>query len=309
MIYTFTANPSLDRTVELEYVKLGVVNRGILTRINAGGKGINVSRFLKTLGMQSQIVSFLGGSTGKLFKSELANEKMNGKFFKSGGETRMNITLINKSENEITKINEMGPGISLTELKKLQLYLDGEFKKDDLWVFSGNLAPGFDQGFYSFAIKKAKAKGCICLLDSSGNPLFLAIESSPQILHINNDEADFLAKKYAIKQGHYVELANLLISKGIQLVIISLGENGAIFFDRNNKLLIEPPKILCKSSVGAGDALVAGIIFGKMNNYEFIKMANYAVSVGCAKVMESSTNSFSYENIESVLPRNKIEIL
>jgi len=301
MIYTLTANPSLDRYIELEGIKLGQVNRGTVAKINPGGKGINISRFLKTLGIESVIISFIGGITGEALKHELIKEKMQGCFFNAIGETRINITLADKSNKKITKINETGPLIPETEKKKLFKFINREIKCNDILVFSGNLAPGLDQDLYYQLIIKAKKRGCVCILDASEKALQVGIEALPQVLHINKEEAEYLINDKKVRSNRIGNLARLLIEKGIKLVSISLGEKGAIFADPEKMLFVDGPKINVLSSVGAGDALLAGMIFGMKNKFNLEQTAKFAVAAGSAKTMEIGTDVFKINNIYSIM--------
>ena len=301
MIYTFTANPSLDRYIELEEIKLGQVNRGKVEKINPGGKGINISRFLKILGIESVIISFLGGVTGEAVKYELMKEKIEGCYFNTVGETRTNITLADKSNKQITKINESGPLIPDVEMNNLFNFIDWKFRSSDMWVFSGNLAPGLDQNLYYQLINKAKNRGCVCILDTSEKALRLGIEALPQVLHINKEEAEYLMNDKEVRSNRFGNLVQHLIEKGIKSVSISLGEKGAIFADSENMLFVEGPQINVQSTVGAGDAMLAGMIYGMTNKLNLEQMAKFAVAAGSAKVMEIGTDVFKIDNIYSII--------
>jgi 1-phosphofructokinase len=302
MIYTFTANPSLDRYIELEEIKLGQVNRGTAEKINPGGKGINISRFLKTLGIESVVISFLGGITGEAVKTELIKEKIEGYYFNAIGETRTNITLADKLNKQITKINETGPMIPEAEKKKLFEFINSEIKKDDILVLSGNLTPGLDKDLYYSLIIETKKRGCICILDASEKPLQLGIKALPQVLHINKEEVEYLINGKKGGSNRFGNLAKLLIEEGIILVSISMGEEGGIFADPEKMIFVEAPKINVQSTVGAGDAMLAGMIYGMNNNFNLERIARFAVAAGSAKVMEIGTDVFKIDNIYSILP-------
>jgi 1-phosphofructokinase len=298
MIYTFTVNPSLDRTIVLDQLITGRLNRGKVERINAGGKGINISRFLNILGFENIAITFLGGSSGESIQRELVKEGIRYRFFNADGETRTNITLVDAKNKQITKINEEGPWINKTEIINLFDFIAQELKTGDTWVFSGNLAPGLEKDFYRSLIALAKEKGCVCILDSSGQALKMGIESQPQIIHINEEEADFLIGSPNSKDDRFVKLAEVLTIEGIEMVSISMGEAGALFATKRKKVFVEAPRIDAQSTVGAGDALLAGIIYGIKKGFDLEQTSKFAVAAGCAKVMEKGTDPFKMGNIQ-----------
>ena len=147
MIYTVTLNPALDRTLTVPSLRLGEVNRARAVRLDHSGKGINVSRALRLLGVPSRIIAFLGGGTGRAIRDGLVAEGLDVFYAEVADETRQNVTVVDEGAGVLTKINEPGAAVSPADLAVMAALIERSAAAGDLWAFTGSLPPGAPSDF------------------------------------------------------------------------------------------------------------------------------------------------------------------
>ena len=185
MIITVTLNPALDKTIEIDEFKIGSVNRIVSTRVDAGGKGINVSKVIKELQQESLALGFLGGSSGNHIKSYLDDLNINNDFILVKGETRTNIKIIDRVNNKHTDINENGPSLVLEDITRIKEKIMKYCKQDSLVVLSGSVPSEVQGDIYSEIIKDIKSKGGKVILDADGELLIAGIKAGPYMVKPN----------------------------------------------------------------------------------------------------------------------------
>ena len=171
MIITVTLNPAIDKTLEVDNCTINSINRVSSIKIDAGGKGINVSKVIKSLKGESIALGALAGSTGEFIKSYLDDEKIKNDFVFVGGETRTNIKIVDKVKNTNTDINEPGNSISEEEINRIKEKVFNDIKEDDILVLSGSVPQGVEKNIYEVWIKDAKKLGVKTILDANGELL------------------------------------------------------------------------------------------------------------------------------------------
>jgi 1-phosphofructokinase len=298
MITTITFNPAVDKTVEIENFEAGTVNRVSSVRMDAGGKGINVSKVVQSLGGKSRAVGFLGGSTGEFIKESLDRLKLENDFVFVEGETRTNLKIIDSIKKSNTDINEAGPGIYFQDIEKLKKVTFSRVDGNSVVVFSGSVPENVDKGIYGQWITKAKELGAKTILDADRDLLKYGIKAGPYLVKPNIRELEMLFERkiYDVKEAE--RLARSLIdSYGIEMVVISLGEKGALFLNKKDSILAHGIKVEVKSTVGAGDSMVAALAYAIDKGLDFEKAVRLAVASGTANVMTSGTQPAEYETI------------
>ncbi len=300
MIYTLTLNPSLDRTLVIPELKVGAYNRGQATRLNLGGKGINVSRTLRELGEESVIVGYFAGYTGKILLQGLRNNNFCLEALDLQGETRSNITLIESNSGRWTKLNEFGPEVSKEKANALMNLVQSHAKKGDVWVLSGSLPRGLQADFYAQIIAVVKENGGAAFLDASGSSLAHGYQAAPYLLKINQVEAETaLGRSLPTTDSCVAALADFQHS-GICIAAISRSEKSAIFIDANEVVEACPPNVTVDNPVGAGDAMMAGLVQGYVNNWNLEQIASWSVAVGTASAMQDGTAAPKMSQIELI---------
>ena len=194
MIITVTLNPSLDRTLSVPEFIPGTLHQARLIRVDLGGKGINVSRALQALDLPSRIVGFAGGRTGSALRDGLLAEAFAVSFVEVDDEIRQNITLLDESNSQYTKINEQGPTIGMKQVAALEELIERTLQPGDLWAFCGSLPPGAPPDLYARLITRVQEKKAMAFLDTSRAPLREGMKAGPFAIKINIEEAGEAAR-------------------------------------------------------------------------------------------------------------------
>lgn len=270
MIYTLTLNPALDYTIKLENLYLGKINITKETEILPGGKGINVSTVLKNLEIESIAIGFISGFTGKEIERKLNENNIKTEFIGLENQnSRINIKIIEKTKE--TAINTKGPNILKEDIEKLYKKIE-KIEDGDFLVLSGSIPNGIDQDIYEKICEKLKNKNIKIIVDSTNDLLLKTLKFKPFLIKPNKPELEEIFKTKIKNKKEAIKYAQVLKEKGAKNIIVSMGEEGAIFIDENkNKYNIgalKPKKIV--NTVGAGDSMIAGFLAGflKYKNYE-----------------------------------------
>ena len=187
MIVTLTANPSVDRTIEVDVLRPGTVIRARASRVDAGGKGVNVARALAAHGCEATAVLPSGGAEGAQLEALLAGAGLDLRTVRIAGSIRANVTVV-EADGTTTKLNEPGPGLSQAELDALAVTLTDAAAQADWVVLSGSLPPGAPVGWYAGLIRQLGGTGLRVAIDSSGPPLAMAIAARPDLIKPNREE-------------------------------------------------------------------------------------------------------------------------
>lgn len=297
MIITVTLNPALDKTLVLNRVSMGEVNRVDSTRNDMGGKGINVSKVLKELGMISTATGFLGGILEEVFRKELKCIGITDEFQSVSGNTRTNIKVVDEERKEYTEFNEPGPEILPEELSDFYDKYHALVKEGDLVVLSGGVSQGVPKEIYGTLTKMAKEKGARVLVDAEGEALVQAIHEIPYMVKPNERELAGIVGKEALNVDEMIHEGEKLVKKGIQLVLISRGAEGSILLTDHHTFIAEGLKVPVRSTVGAGDAMVAALAFGLEMKMSPKEMLTLAQASGAAAVMKEGTQAATKEEI------------
>jgi 1-phosphofructokinase len=276
MIYTITLNPSVDYYMNAPKIKLGSLNRTTDCQIVAAGKGINVSVVLNLLGVRSTILGFFGGFTGDYLLSQLRrylNITLKPTLIK--GSSRINVKLIHDQE---TEINAMGPEVSGSELNNLLNQLNTITPKDTV-VISGSTTANDKTGLIEQIIKYIIQRKINFVLDVSGQELKKLIKYKPLIIKPNLMEFQYLADTDTTDIKKLFAQAKKVAEITENRVLLSLGDQGAIFVEKNIGYYVEAPEVKVAHTVGAGDALLAGYM------YKFEKTSDHQVSLAFAMAL------------------------
>lgn len=258
MIATFTANPSLDRTVELDTLVRGAVLRTGPARLDAGGKGVNVTRALHANGIDSVAVLPAGGDEGRQLTDLLAAEGLQVRCVPVAGRVRANITVA-EAGGTTTKLNEPGPLLSGAELAALGDALLDAARGASWAVLAGSLPPGAPDDLYAGLTRRLHDRGVRVAVDADGPLLRATLPARPDVVKPNEDELAAATGLPARTPEQAAEAARVLVAQGARAVLASLGAQGAVLVDdsgvRHARAHARP-----RSTVGAGDATLAGFL-------------------------------------------------
>ena len=253
MITTLTPNPSIDRTMLVENLLLGEVNRAASSRTDPGGKGVNVARALIRNGHPARAILPLGGPDGELLACLLQNAGVPFDAIPIAGTTRTNMTIVDPT-GATTKMNEPGPELSPDEVKRLERTV---CKAVGPVVLCGSLPPGTPDSFLAEIIAGYPGRVAV---DTSGAPLAAAVMASPWLIKPNREELSELTGRELPTLRAVVDAARELLANGVEVVVVSLGADGALWVDpdviHHARATVTEPR----STVGAGDCLLAGIL-------------------------------------------------
>ena len=299
MIITVTLNPAIDQTVYIDNFQVNEVNRIKGIRRDIGGKGINVSQNLENLNKDNLCVTILGGINGEFIKKEFSRQNINSKIFEVNDEVRVNLKVVDLEKKTFTDINE--PGFILSE-KMTESIIDSIVAfatTEDIVVLSGSVPKGFNSDVYKELIEKLD---CKTILDTSGELLMEGIQGKPYLIKPNIDELkELLGKDDINSEEEMIIAARELIEKGIYMIVVSLGAEGSIYVTKDRTLKVEGKKVEVKSTVGAGDSMVAALAIGIDENYSIEKMSEFASAVSTASIMSEGSVPGDLEVINQLM--------
>jgi 1-phosphofructokinase len=266
-VATITLNPAIDKSVAIANFTAGEVNRVNWEQSDPGGKGVNVASFLADLGFCTSVTGFIGTDNASIFEKLFNQKKMVDHFVRIPGRTRVNVKIIDEINQQITDINYPGQSPTEQDLIDLKKKIHNLVFDHDWFVLSGSLPSGIPTDFYGAVLKYLKNAGKHVVLDTSGEALRDSIKEVPYAIKPNIAELEELLGRTLTTEQDVLNAAQTLVSTGIEYVIVSMGKEGAMFVCGAESVVAVPPPIDVKSTVGAGDAMVAGFIAAKIKGF------------------------------------------
>ena len=278
MIYTVTLNPSIDYYLQIEDFNLGEVNRAKANYKYPGGKGINVSRVLNRLGIESKALGFIGGFTGEFIEEYLEDEGIDTDFIVINEDTRINVKIKSKEE---TEINGEGPRINLEKLNQLFDKV-AKLTSEDLLVLSGNAQNSLPRDIYCKIQERCMNNNIKVIVDTTGQALTSTLKNKPFLIKPNRHELSEIFGVQVNNKEDIVHYGRKLTALGAENVIISIGGDGAILVCETGVYHAEAPKGNVINSVGAGDSLIGGVIAEYSRSKDLLEAFKWGVSAGSA---------------------------
>jgi len=306
MIATITLNPSLDRRITVDGLKMDESNRWTGLHLYAGGKGIDVSRAIHEMGEQTIAYGFIGGREGRNLEILLDEEEVPFSFTPIEQETRTNFIILDTRISQQTIINAPGPHISKKELERFLKKLRGIYPTPELIVASGSVPPGVPADIYSNIVLGARKYNVRTILDATGQWLEEGIKAKPYLIKPNVREAGELLKTELPTEEAIVEAALNLVETGIKIVVISRGKDGIIAATKREIVKAVPPLLKVKSAVGAGDCTVAGLALKLAEGEPLIEACRLGVAMGSAAVLTPGTELCHRTDVERLLPQVEV---
>lgn len=299
-VSTLTLNPAIDQTILCSPFALNTVNRGQSLHLEAGGKGVNVATFLAESGCPAIAAGFLGRDNAAIFEDWFASRGIEDRFVRIAGHTRLGIKIVDRDSQQTTDINLPGLRPDQDAVDTLLAGLPALAAESDTCVLTGSLPPGLPVDFYAGLIRLLRGQGCPVVLDSSGPALRAGLAAGPAVLKPNLAELEELVgSRFASGDlGGIVAAARALFCPGVELVVVSLGGAGALFVQPDQALHAAPPAVTVCSTVGAGDALVAGLISARLAGLDLAGCARRAVAFSLAAVTAERRGLPSWPEIQ-----------
>lgn len=292
MIYTITFNPAIDYIVEVKDFKINEINRTISEIILAGGKGINVSIVLKNLGIESKVLGFIAGFTGKEIKRKIEELGVKTDFIYIPDQfSRINVKLQNSDSGTIlgeTAINGKGPIILEKYTNELIKKIE-KVEKGDFVVISGSSFPNMKTDIYEQICSKLQEKQVNIIVDTTGKNLINILKYKPFLVKPNKNELEEIFEKRICEEKEVVIYAKKLQEMGAENVLVSLDREGAILITKDkNVLTSKAPKGKLVNSVGSGDSMVAGFLTGFLASDDYEKALKMGISAGSASAFSKN---------------------
>lgn len=259
MIVTVTLNPSLDRTVEVDRLVPGEVQRARATHLHPGGKGVNVTRALLANDVQSRAVLPVAGAEGEQLIELLAAERVDAVIVPVSGRTRSNISIAD-ADGTVTKVNEPGAALTAGELELVLTRALADAATGGWVVLCGSLPPGVPEDHYATMTRRLAEAGMRVAVDTSGPALAHAVTAGPDLIKPNAEELADAVGRRLDSRSDVVAAAQELRAAGVGRVLVSLGAAGALLVDEQGVVAGESFAAAPRSTVGAGDAFLAGFL-------------------------------------------------
>lgn len=310
-IYTVTLNPALDQTVTLARLTPGAVNLAQSASSNAGGKGVNVASCLADWGAPVSACGLLGRNNSELFEQLFQAKGIADRMLRLAGDTRVNIKLAELDGGDTTDINLPGIAAGSAELERVSADLEAALRPGDIVALCGSLPPGLPADGYARLLRSLRPLGARLLLDSSGEALRLALDGAapPHCVKPNRHELEHWAGRSLPDVAALLSSARELLQRGVERVAVSLGADGALFVEPGQALLATLPPQRPLSTVGAGDALVAGLAAGWRDALELPAAARLAVAFAAAKLARVGPHLPPAEQVRALAAQAQIRHL
>jgi 1-phosphofructokinase len=303
-ITTLTLNPAIDRTVTIPGFTAGAVNRVENTCDRPGGKGINVAAALAEHGNVVAALGFLGRDNESAFTAFFDECGIEDHCLRLSGATRVGIKISDPVRHETTDINFPGLSPSIHDLMELRGQLS---QLSGGWcVLAGSLPPGVPASIYRDFITLLKERDVRTVLDSSGEALREALKASPDLIKPNVHELEEHLGRALPTEADVIAAARELVAGGVKLVVVSRGADGACFVTADEAVVARPPSITVRSTVGAGDAMVAGIIAAQLSNAPLVDTARLATAFSLSALTRTDEDHDMRAAVDAFVKRVEI---
>jgi 1-phosphofructokinase len=306
-VVTVTLNPALDKTVVIPRLDVGGLNRVQKLRVDPGGKGINVARVLNKFGINTTATGLLAGSQGQLLLNYLNLEKIPADFLTIPGETRTNLKIVDDSSNVTTEINEAGFEVATADMNTFTAKLSTMLETAACLVLSGSLPPQVEPAIYRQFIELANRSGVKVILDADDEALAEGIQAVPFAIKPNIHELEQLTGCKMADERDIVRACQRLLDQGIQIIIVSMGAQGAIVMNCLEAYRVKVGAIIPQSTVGAGDSMVGALVYSLLSQHSLAETARWAVAAGTVTALKSGTQVCSLQEVEQFLNQVSIE--
>lgn len=307
MITTICLNPCFDKTVEVGELKIGQVNRIRNARVDLGGNAINVAVVAERLGLDVQCIGIMGKDGSEELTDLIEKEHLKHSFRLIPGHVRTNTQIVSGNGQKVTELNEPGPTVDEDILRQFFDTAREKTRDSDMVVITGSLPPGCPEGTYRDLLKILEGKKCI--LDTEGKELELAAKGTcpPYVIKPNLKELEATLGIELRTMRTIRDAALLFIRLGVEHAVVSMGEMGAMYVTAEKTLFAPALRVEIKSTVGAGDAMIGGMLMGYEKEKDMARAFRYGIAAGAASVMTAGNQLIIREDFDRLLEMVKIQ--
>ncbi len=304
MIFAVCPNPAIDITILTDSFKLFELNRALGQAVSLSGKGINVARAAGILGGKSTVAGIMFCDDLALYEAELKSQDIDHKFIPEKGAVRRNYKIID-AEGRLTEINLPSPAVSASSAAGLLSLIREQSGRSKVTVISGSLPVGLDDQFYG-RMSEAVSPMAKKIIDADGERLKHALKAGAELVKPNLYELELFAGERLVSRTEILQAAGGLLDAGAKAALVSLGREGAIYTDGINACYADGLDVPIRSTVGAGDSMVAACAVAMEQGRDCTEMLTDAVAAGAAQVMSGITGIFDAEMFERL--RKKVTV-
>ena len=297
MILTVTLNAAVDKTYTVDNFGIDRVHRPSSSRIVPGGKGINVARVYRELGGEAVATGFAGGSNGDYILEGLKAEGLKADFVPTKGESRVCIAVLDPVQGTQTELNEVGPELLPEEVEQFKAKYESVVSDMEYAVLSGSTPPGVPDSIYRELIEIARHHNVRSVLDTSGTPLAEGLRATPFLAKPNIHELSEVVGRQLTTMEETAEAACEFNRRGIDILITTLGREGALLATREGVWRGTPPEIPFVSAVGSGDALAAAFVHVLAGGGLVSEALRLGIGAGAANAMAFGAGFCKREDI------------
>lgn len=308
-VATITLNTAYDLVGRIKRLELGEVNTVETLGLFPAGKGINVAKVLKNLGTEVAVTGFLGRDNQGDFNTMFGELGLEDHFQRVAGKTRINVK-ITETEADVTDLNFSGYDITSSDWQDFVQYSLALCKNLDIVAVCGSLPRGVTPEHFAQWLKALKQTGVKVVLDSSNAALTAGLATNPWLVKPNHRELEAWAGQPLTTLEEIIEAAKKLQSQGIANVIISMGADGSVWLSDEGIIQAKPPK--CEkvvSTVGAGDSMVAGLIYGLTKKWSQQEILAFASAVSAFAVSQSNVGVSDPNLLTPILENVQISVI
>lgn len=308
-IYTVSVNPAIDLFLDVPEVIFDEVLRATAVRRVWAGKGFNVSRAVQRLGGTSTAMGFVGGYAGMAIRAGLEAEGIPTDFVTVDDETRTNVMIVDQRTGRHIKVNQAGAPVPPAAQKAFLASVRHRLASGDLWVLTGSLAPGLDAAFYAELINLIHAAGAFAVLDSSGAALRHGCTARPDLVKPNTVEARDLTGEPVASVEDAQRAVAAFHAAGAQRVALSMGAAGLVYSDGATVVHVAPPSLQVRTAVGAGDALLGGLVWALTQSLPAVEVACWGVATGAVYAQDDRLPADAQLVVRQMIERLQVTML
>lgn len=312
MFISVNMNPAVDKTIKLDELKPGMLNRIISQSVTAGGKGINVANDICAMGGEVVLTGIMGCQNTDILDqclSDLERKGVKVDFYRVNGRNRTNIKLIEES-GRLTEINEPGFAVSGMDVDNFTNKLLSYAEEGNTFIITGSAPLGVDSDYYGFLTRVLKEKGATVIIDADGPILKRALDSKPSIIKPNEFELLNYFGDKNLSEKLLISRAKELNDAGVELVIVSRGSKGSIFVTKDSVTKCNAVPVEYTSSVGAGDAMIAAAAYSDGCDKDYEELIKNCVAASAHTVTLSTpyfTDAAPIDELKDLVILTEIE--
>jgi 1-phosphofructokinase family hexose kinase len=306
-VATVTLNAALDHSLECPGFRAGAVNRVTSHWVDPGGKGINVAAFLADWVRPVTAAGFLGRDNTQPFEALFRTKGIEDRCRRVAGETRVNLKVLDPAGKQVTDINLPGAKVSDEDWAALKRDLEALAGERRWFVLAGSLPVGLPEGAYGELVRLLRRAGGFVALDASGPPMRLGVAEGPDLIKPNIHELEELLGRKLPTREAVLEAARGLVAQGIGRVVVSMGADGALLVERGRALFAKPPPVEVVSTVGAGDAMLSGVLASLARGGELEECARRGTAFSVGTLTRHGPVLPPRPEVEALMARVKVE--